>query len=73
MTAGDTDYRAEMPGATPESSGRNLRGYGAGGSSVTARRANSHPESKRMMEAAVERGKILVSLLRHLRRLQCST
>lgn len=47
--------RDEMPDPIPESSRRNLRGYGVGASSVTARRGDFCPEVESMMEAVVER------------------
>ena len=47
--------RAEMPETTPGGSGRNLREAGGGASSATARKGNFCPETKKMMEAVVER------------------
>ncbi len=55
MTAGDADSMAEMPDSRPEDSERNPRTHGSGASNVTARRERSHPETERLMEAAVER------------------
>jgi len=55
MTTGDADRCAEMHDTHPKGSGRNLREYGRGTSSVTARRADSNPDTKQMMEAVVER------------------
>lgn len=55
MARGDADYPAETPGATPEGSGRNPREEGEGASNVTARTEHSYPETRRLMEAVVER------------------
>jgi RNA-directed DNA polymerase len=43
----------------PESSGRNLQGYGVGASSGTARRDNSSQRTDKLMEAVVGRGNML--------------
>ena len=52
----ETQYRrAEMPDPIPESSGRNLRGYGVGASNDTARRGNFCHRTDMMIEAVVER------------------
>jgi len=56
MTKQTQDSMAEMPEPTLESSGRRLRGYGDGASSVTARTAQGSRDSERLMEAVVERG-----------------
>lgn len=53
-----------MSAAAPESSGRNLRGYGEGMSNVTARRDVSCPETELMMEAVVERENMRLALSR---------
>ena len=64
MTAGDADRCAERHDTHPEGSGRNLREYGMGASSVTARREDSCPETKQMMEAVVERENMTRALYR---------
>ena len=46
---------AEMPDSHPKGSGRNLREYGSGASSVTATGESSRPEAMQLMEAVVER------------------
>ena len=61
MTNGDADRRAEMPGTTPEGSGRKPRDHGAGASNVTARTQPSYQETSGMMHAVVERENTLVS------------
>ena len=55
MSRETQDRRAEMPDPIPESSGRNLRGYGVGASNDTARRENPCHRTDMMMEAVVER------------------
>ncbi len=60
----DADHRAEMPGTTPESSGRNPRGYGAGASNLTARTESFYPETSSMMDAVVERDNLWSALRR---------
>lgn len=47
--------RAEMPEAEPESSRRNLGGYGRGAAKATTRTENSSPGTEALMEAVVER------------------
>jgi len=64
MTAGDADRCAERHDTHPEGSGRNLREYGMGASSVTARREDLCPETKQMMEAVVERENMSKALYR---------
>ena len=55
MSTETRNRRAEMPDPIPESSGRNLRGYGVGASSDTARRGDFCQGTEGMMEAVVER------------------
>ena len=62
VTAGDADGIAEMSDSRPEESGRNPRRSGTGASNVTTRREHSHPETERLMEAAVERGNMWAAL-----------
>ena len=51
--------RVEIPDPIPESSGRNLQGYGVGASSGTARRENSGQRTDKLMEAVVGRESML--------------
>ena len=55
---------AEKPETHAEGSGRNPRGTESGASKVTARREDSSPEEKQLMEAVVERGNMLTALQR---------
>ena len=55
MSTETRNRRAGMPDPIPESSGRNLRGYGVGASSDTARRGDFCQGTEGMMEAVVER------------------
>ena len=55
MTRKRQTRRVEIPDPIPESSGRNLQGYGVGASNVTARRENCCHGCDAMMEAVVER------------------
>jgi RNA-directed DNA polymerase len=55
MMAGDADRCAEKHDTHPEGSGRNPRGSGMGASNITAKREDSCPETKQLMEAVVER------------------
>lgn len=64
MTTTDAEYGAEIPLATPESSGRNSRGYGACASNVTARKDNSRLETGDLMDAVVERENMFAALRR---------
>jgi len=64
MTRGDADRGAEMPGAASLGSGRNPREGEVGASRVTARLENSKPETKRLMEAVVERENMVQALKR---------
>lgn len=60
----DADHRVEMPGTTPERSGRNPRGYGVGASNLTARTESVYPETSSMMDAVVERDNLWSALRR---------
>lgn len=64
MTKQTQDSMAEMPDATPESSGRKLRGYGGGASNVTARTEQGSRGSEQLMEAVVERGNMTAAYKR---------
>lgn len=55
MTMGDADRRVEILDSHPEGSQRNWREEGLGASKVTARREDSGPEAKQLLEAVVER------------------
>ena len=55
MTRKRQTRRVEIPDPIPESSGRNLRGYGVGASNVTARIEDGCHGCDGMMEAVVER------------------
>lgn len=62
MTKGDADKRAETLEPHPEGSRRNRREEGLGASRVTARRENSGPEAKQLIEAVVERENMWLAL-----------
>ena len=47
--------RVEMPEAEPESSRRNLRGYGSGAAKVTTRQEDPRPGTEELIEAVVEK------------------
>jgi len=64
MTSGDAERRAEKLESHPEGSRRNRREEGLGASRVTARRANSGPETEQLMEAVVERENLKLALAR---------
>ena len=64
MNAVDTDLRAEMPEATSDGSGRNLREYDDGVSNITAKRDVSCSETIQLIEAMVERENMTAALLR---------
>jgi RNA-directed DNA polymerase len=49
------DSMAEKPDPIPEGSGRNPREYGVGASSATARKDDSRPAERKLMEEVVER------------------
>jgi len=48
------DSMAEKPDPIPEGSGRNPREYGVGASSATARKDDTRPEDRKLMEEVVE-------------------
>jgi RNA-directed DNA polymerase len=62
MESAEADKRAEMPVTTSEDSGRNPRRAGDGASRPTAMTENSCPQTKRMMEAVVERKNMMAAL-----------
>src|SRR5713226_673734 len=64
MTRGDAERRVEKLESHPEGSRRNRREEGLGASRVTARRADSGPETEQLMEAVVERENMTVEQLR---------
>jgi len=64
MNEADTDLRAEMPDATSDGSGRNLREYEDGVSNITAKRDVSCSETMQLIEAMVERENMIAALLR---------
>lgn len=64
MMNGDAERPVEMPGTTPEDSGRNPREYGACASSITARMESSCPKTRGLMDAVVERGNMWSALSR---------
>jgi RNA-directed DNA polymerase len=55
---------AEKADPIPKSSGRNLRGYGVGASSVTVRKENDCRDREYLMEAVVERGNMTAAYKR---------
>jgi group II intron reverse transcriptase/maturase len=67
MTKQAQDNRAEMPDPIPESSGRNLRGYGVGAPNVTATRGCDCRDNEQLMEAVVERGNMTAAYKRVVR------
>jgi len=62
MTRGDAERRVEKLESHPEGSRRNRREEGLGASRVTARRADSGPETEQLMEAVVERENMWLAL-----------
>ena len=64
MTRGDVDRWAKKPGAASLGSGRNPREGEVSASRVTARLEDSKPETKRLMEAVVERENMVQALKR---------
>ncbi len=56
---GDADLRVEKLTTTSEGSGRNPREYGAGASSIPARKENSAHETTKLMEIVVGRENML--------------
>jgi group II intron reverse transcriptase/maturase len=60
MTTGAAEDRFEIPGATPEGSGRKPREYGGGAANVTGRKATHWPETATgLMEKIVSRGNMM--------------
>ena len=67
MTTGAAEGWVEMPGASPEGSGRKPREYGRGAASVTGRRATHWTEAATgLMEAIVSRGNMMAAYSRVL-------
>jgi len=65
MTTGEAEGRAEMPGASPEGSGRKLREKGMCASNVTGRKALDYPEAATgLMEKIVSRGNMMAAYSR---------
>lgn len=65
MTAGAAEGRAEMPGASPECSGRKPRVVGRGAANVTGRKATHWPEAATgLMEKMVSRGNMMTAYSR---------
>jgi len=64
MIREDADRRDEKPGAATLGSGRNPREGEVSASRDTARLEDSEPETKRLMEAVVERGNMVQALKR---------
>ena len=58
----DAGKRAEMPGNSSGSSGRNPQGPVAGASSFTARKEHSRQDDRKLMEAVVERENMIKAL-----------
>ena len=68
MTTGAAEGRAEMPGASPEGSGRKPREYGRCAANVTGRRATHWPEAATgLMEKIVSRGNMMAAYTRVMR------
>jgi len=61
------ESRAEMPDPIPESSGRNLQGYGVGASNDTARKEQPGQRTDKLMEAVVGRENMLSAYKRVVR------
>ncbi len=64
MRNADAENRAEMPGYSSGSSGRNPQGPVAGASNLTAKRDESRQKTKQLMEAVVERENMFKALRR---------
>lgn len=65
MTNGAAEDRTEIPGATPEDSGRNPQEHGRGAASVTGRKDLSWPEAATgLMEDVVSRGNMMAAYSR---------
>jgi group II intron reverse transcriptase/maturase len=68
MTTGAAEGRVEMPGASPEGSGRKPREYGRCAANVTGRRATHWPEAATgLMEKIVSRGNMMAAYTRVMR------
>jgi group II intron reverse transcriptase/maturase len=61
MTMGAAEGRAEMPGASPEWSGRKPKGAVAGAASVTGRTEEATFETERLMETIISRGNMMAA------------
>lgn len=55
MNRGEAEGRVGIPSAAKSGSGRQSRGGQGGASRVTAKRGHSHPETRQLLEAVVER------------------
>ena len=65
MATGAAEGRVEMPGASPEGSGRKPREYGRGAANVTGRRATHWPEAATgLMEEIISRGNMMAAYSR---------
>ncbi|MDR3578598.1 MAG: group II intron reverse transcriptase/maturase [Oryzomonas sp.] len=65
MTTGAAEGLAEMPGASPEGSGRRPRVAGTGAANVTGRKATHWPEAAtQLMEKIVSRGNMMAAYSR---------
>jgi group II intron reverse transcriptase/maturase len=64
MTMGAAEGREEMPGASPEWSGRKPKGAGVGVANVTGRMEESTFEAERLMETIISRGNMMAALSR---------
>ena len=68
MTTGAAEGRDEMPGASPEGSGRKPRWAGTGAANVTGRKAPPWPEAATgLMEKIVSRGNMMAAYSRVMR------
>ncbi len=65
MTTGAAEGRVEIPGASPEGSGRKPRVAGTGAANVTGRKATHWPEAATgLMEKIVSRGNMMAAYSR---------
>lgn len=64
MTAGAAEGREEMPGASPEWSGRKPKGAGVGAANVTGRMGQATFETERLMETIISRGNMMAAYSR---------
>jgi group II intron reverse transcriptase/maturase len=65
MTTGAAEGRVEMPGASPEGSGRKPQEYGIGAANVTGRKATRWPEAATgLMDKIVSRGNMMAAYSR---------